>query len=147
MHAESSYFSKKNACGRSKQKQEKAAHKLKYPDYRFCPVHNKSKNRDQEKKEKVPVTSEDERRCEDVAQLLLDGKKGEDLARAVRNLDRARSMEKEQQMDAYDLESFAIPIATPAPQYQLPFPIANANTNSTYALYHRRASSVPLPNE
>jgi transcription factor SOX7/8/10/18 (SOX group E/F) len=34
---------------------------------------------------------EDERRCEEVAQLLLEGKKGEELADALRKLDRVRS--------------------------------------------------------
>ena len=58
-----------------------------YPDYRFRPVHNKNK----EKKVKVPLPVEDEQRCEDVAQLLLEGMKGEELAAAVKRLDRMRS--------------------------------------------------------
>ncbi|KAF9445176.1 hypothetical protein P691DRAFT_806007 [Macrolepiota fuliginosa MF-IS2] len=71
-----------------KAKHAKAEHKAKYPNYRFRPVHNKNKDK---KKEKVLPTPEDERRCEEVAQLLLEGKKGEQLAEAVRNLDRLRS--------------------------------------------------------
>jgi len=70
-----------------KAKHAKAEHKIKYPNYRFCPVHNKNK----EKKDKPLPTPENERRCEEVAQLLLEGKKGEQLAEAVRNLDRIRS--------------------------------------------------------
>ncbi|KIJ92025.1 hypothetical protein K443DRAFT_126060 [Laccaria amethystina LaAM-08-1] len=66
-------------------KHAKADHKIQYPEYKFRPVHNK--NKDQMKKEKAPVTVEDERRCEEVAQLLLEGKKGEELAAAVRDLD------------------------------------------------------------
>jgi len=69
------------------------------------------------------------------SQILLNGRNIEDLARSVRDLDRARSMEREQQINDYGLEGFAMSL----PQYQLPFPIANPNTNSI--------SSVPLPNE
>ena len=58
-----------------------------YPNYRFRPVHNKNK----EKKPKTLIPAEDEKRCEDVAQLLLEGMKGEELAAAVERLDRMRS--------------------------------------------------------
>ena len=58
-----------------------------YPNYRFRPVHNKRK----EKKPKTLIPAEDERRCEDVAQLLLEGMKGDELAAAVERLDRMRS--------------------------------------------------------
>ena len=70
-----------------KAKHAKAEHKQMYPNYRFRPVHNKSK----EKKPKTIIPAEDERRCEDVAQLLLEGMKGEELAAAVERLDRMRS--------------------------------------------------------
>lgn len=82
-----------------KAKHAKAEHKAKYPNYRFRPVHNKNKEK---KKEKVLPTPEDERRCEEVAQLLLEGKKGDELAEAVRNLDRLRSQ---------------TPVTQPAPLY------------------------------
>lgn len=70
-----------------KAKHAKAEHKIRYPDYRFRPVHNKNKDK---KKEKPATTLEDERRCEEVAQLLLEGKKGDELAAAVRQLDSMR---------------------------------------------------------
>ena len=70
-----------------KARHAKAEHKVKYPNYRFRPVHNKNK----EKKDKPLPAPENERRCEEVAQLLLEGKKGEQLAEAVRNLDKVRS--------------------------------------------------------
>ncbi|KAJ3565165.1 hypothetical protein NP233_g7813 [Leucocoprinus birnbaumii] len=82
-----------------KAKHAKAEHKAKYPNYRFRPVHNKNKEK---KKDKNLPTPEDERRCEEVAQLLLEGKKGDELAEAVRNLDRIRSQ---------------TPVAQPAPLY------------------------------
>ncbi|KAF5378875.1 hypothetical protein D9615_006903 [Tricholomella constricta] len=71
-----------------KAKRAKAEHKERYPEYRFRPVHNKNKEK---KKEKPVTTVEDERRCEEVAQLLLEGKKGDELAAAVRDLDLLRA--------------------------------------------------------
>ncbi|GLB42477.1 putative high mobility group [Lyophyllum shimeji] len=100
-----------------KAKHAKAEHKARYPEYRFRPVHNKNKNKD--KKEKAPITPEDERRCEEVAQLLLEGKKGDELAAAVRSLDLLRSSSRP---------------GTPPP--------ARRDWNR-----HRRSSSVPLPND
>ncbi|KAG5642355.1 hypothetical protein DXG03_002979 [Asterophora parasitica] len=76
-----------------KAKAAKAEHKSLYPEYRFRPVHNKNKEK---KKEKPVTTIEDERRCEEVAQLLLEGKKGDELAAAVRDLDRLRSATPDQ---------------------------------------------------
>ncbi|KAI9429128.1 hypothetical protein H4582DRAFT_2153970 [Lactarius indigo] len=70
-----------------KAKHAKAEHKQMYPNYRFRPVHNKNK----ERKPKALIPAEDEKRCEDVAQLLLEGMKGEELAAAVKRLDRIRS--------------------------------------------------------
>lgn len=70
-----------------KAKHAKAEHKQIYPEYRFRPVHNKNK----EKKEKPVAAPDDERRCEEVAQLLLEGKKGDELAAAVRSLDSLRT--------------------------------------------------------
>jgi hypothetical protein len=70
-----------------KAKHAKAEHKQMYPNYRFRPVHNKNK----ERKPKATIPAEDEKRCEDVAQLLLEGMKGEELAAAVKRLDHIRS--------------------------------------------------------
>ncbi|KIJ59967.1 hypothetical protein HYDPIDRAFT_170519 [Hydnomerulius pinastri MD-312] len=95
-----------------KAKQEKDEHSKKHPGYRFKPVHNKNKDK---KKEKAPVTPEDERRCEQVAQFLLEGKKGDELAAAIRELDGQK-----------------FPAATPAHGYSGMYP-------------PRRPSSVPLP--
>ena len=41
-----------------------------------------------------PASLEDGCWCDEVAQLLLEGKKGEELMQAVRNLDRARECEQ-----------------------------------------------------
>ena len=95
-----------------KAKQEKEAHSKRYPGYRFRPVHNKNKDK---KKAKAAATPEDEQRCEEVAQLLLEGMKGDKLAAAIRKLDEKK-----------------IVTPTPQPQHQPFYP-------------PRRPSSVPLP--
>lgn len=95
-----------------KAKQEKEAHSMRYPGYRFRPVHNKNKVK---KKEKTTPTPEDEKRCEEVAQLLLEGMKGDQLAFAIRKLDEKK-------------------VVVPIPQsHHQPF------------YPPRRPSSVPLP--
>nr|AGO06023.1 STE11 protein [Volvariella volvacea] len=73
----------------------KAEHKARYPNYRFRPVHNKNKDK---KKEKQPATREEERRCEKVAQLLLEGKKGDELVAAFK------------EEAAFDNSSLAVPV-------------------------------------
>ncbi|KAF7345274.1 HMG box domain-containing protein [Mycena sanguinolenta] len=91
-----------------KAKHAKAEHKLKYPDYKFRPVHNKrtvsaaspaptaqpASRSTSGSNAKGPLSpQEDERRCEEVAALLLQGKKGEELAWAIRDLDSRRQGE------------------------------------------------------
>jgi len=68
------------------------------------------------------TTDDDERRCEEVAALLLEGKKGEELAVAVRNLDLGSSSARSSQPPS-------------GPVLVAPVPLH----------YHRRSSSVPLP--
>ncbi|KAF4611880.1 hypothetical protein D9613_003570 [Agrocybe pediades] len=137
-----------------KAKQEKAAHKARYPDYRFRPVHNKKKNANavtglpspeslyntDRRTHKSPEALEEERRCEEVAQLLLQGKKGEELARAVKERDRARGYgDVNNRRDAN--AHLAMPI--PTSSLQVPFSMHHHPNHP----YHRRSSSVPLPNE
>ncbi|KAI0823465.1 hypothetical protein BC628DRAFT_1420781 [Trametes gibbosa] len=90
-------------------KKAKAAHKERYPHYRFRPVHNKKKKADAaasavdtdvdaesiiRRRDKLPILPAEEERCEAVAQFLLEGKKGEELAEAVRQLDMARALSR-----------------------------------------------------
>ena len=110
-----------------KAKLAKTDHKIRYPEYRFKPVHNKHKNK--AKKEKPQTTVEDERRCEEVAQLLLEGKKGDELAAAVRDLDSMRSPFDQHQplfhaqprQDSRARRSSSVPLST---EYYPHFPFA-----------------------
>ncbi|EIW78169.1 hypothetical protein CONPUDRAFT_107917 [Coniophora puteana RWD-64-598 SS2] len=64
-------------------KEEKKQHKIKYPNYRFRPVHNKNKPK---KKDKALPTFQDEAQCDAITQLLLEGNKGEQLAERWREV-------------------------------------------------------------
>ena len=50
---------------------------IQYPECKFRPAHNK--NEDKTRKDRTPVTMEDERQGEEVAQLLFEETKGEEL--------------------------------------------------------------------
>ncbi|OBZ65512.1 hypothetical protein A0H81_14465 [Grifola frondosa] len=126
-------------------KKEKAAHRERYPNYRFRPVHKK-KNKDAaeaqtpiklKRKEKTPLSAPDERRCEEVAQLLLEGKKGDELAAAVRQLDMQRAYT--------DSASPAFDFSAAGPSFGAGFS-SGFNTFATAPFYtQRRSSSVPPP--
>ncbi|KAF8884589.1 hypothetical protein CPB84DRAFT_1827445 [Gymnopilus junonius] len=150
-------------------------HKIRFPDYRFRPVHNKNKQPkpnvapakdDATSKSKAAMAAEDERRCEEVAQLLLEGKKGDELAKAVQSLDRARSWEREQELE-FELEmgsatNLMVILLSIVGAFKLVGPLVPATLcqhstclqrftrirlGSTLTKLQRRPSSVPLPNE
>lgn len=69
---------------RNKAATEKAMHVMKYPNYRFHPIVRAQKPT----KRKVRRNgTEDKKRCEQVAELLLAGKHGEELEVAVKEID------------------------------------------------------------
>ncbi|KAF6764500.1 hypothetical protein DFP72DRAFT_872057 [Ephemerocybe angulata] len=164
-------------------KHEKAAHKIAYPNYRFRPVHNKNKKKDGgevapstssnsanskagtkggDKKDKHEQTFEEEIRCEEVTQLLLEGKKGEELAQALRDLEKRRLVHSHSQsthglylsntQDYRRSETPSTASSIPfggimsAPQPTYPSPMLFGGPNATPLYMHRRSSSVPLPN-
>ncbi|KAL4251413.1 SOX/SOX-like transcription factor [Abortiporus biennis] len=126
----------------SKAKKAKAEHREKYPNYRFRPVHNKHKKEqaaaEAAKRNKVPVPAQDERRCEEVAQLLLEGMKGDELAAAVRKLDLERTRE-------YGIPSSTCPSMAPSPMLHMPIPLPLSMAAPIPLYAQRRSSSVPPP--
>ncbi|EIW54723.1 uncharacterized protein TRAVEDRAFT_153013 [Trametes versicolor FP-101664 SS1] len=120
-------------------KREKAAHRERWPTYRFRPVHNKKKkagtaatkatasgSTNGRRKDKLPTLPAEEERCEAVAHFLLEGKKGEELAEAVRQLDMARAMSRPESASSdFDISPWSQPSAP--------------------AYLQRRPSSVPPP--
>lgn len=139
-------------------KKAKEEHAVMYPGYRFRPVHNKDKSK---KKPKPAVTLEDEERCEAVAQLLLEGKKGDELAAAIRRLDQRpistgmpapHPIYPHRRSSSVPLpDSHGHPIALPS----LPFlqmgsrtgsPVGNISRSARLLMGQRRPSSVqPIP--
>jgi hypothetical protein len=168
----------------AKAKVAKQEHKVMYPDYRFRPVHNKNKTKDAisslngmvkgkptspadaaSKSAKAPMTPEGEERCELVTGLLMNGLKGEELVKAMREVDEMfeqRKREQQQQQASelsYNEESnqavshaqdqnsqmhwsnvdFSAILHQPQPGYhQQPFGGPSHQS-------HRRSSSVPIP--
>ncbi|KAJ6489881.1 hypothetical protein C8R45DRAFT_199627 [Mycena sanguinolenta] len=173
-----------------KAKHAKAEHKLKYPDYKFRPVHNKraapamspapqpASRSTSGTAAKGPLSpQEDERRCEEVAALLLQGKKGEELAWAVRDLDSRRQVElvhsgpspvpvayhpNSKFPHPLNLDPMYYPqVPSSPPSSSLPsshasssgsgspysLPMALGHSSRDQTWRHRRSSSVPLPND
>ncbi|TFK23768.1 hypothetical protein FA15DRAFT_445387 [Coprinopsis marcescibilis] len=154
-------------------KHEKAAHKIQYPNYRFRPVHNKNKKKADnsndvslnagDEKKKHEVTQEEEMRCEEVTQLLLEGMKGEDLARAVRQRDELRKQHAKAKAHAHHgiPHQLTMPprqvafgngiMSAPQPTYPANSVLGGSsnagflNSGETSYLHLRRSSSVPLP--
>ncbi|KAI0266254.1 hypothetical protein BC834DRAFT_1032844 [Gloeopeniophorella convolvens] len=71
----------------SKAKIAQAEHKRKWPDYAFRPLHVKTKGA-AEKRKVREVGPKDMTRCQKIAQLLVEGKKGADLKAAVEEFDK-----------------------------------------------------------
>ncbi|KAI0760634.1 hypothetical protein C8Q74DRAFT_1221221 [Fomes fomentarius] len=62
-------------------------HRRKFPQYAFRPLHTKGKG-PTEKRKVREVEPKDLKRCEKIAQLLIEGKKGDDLNAAIQEFDR-----------------------------------------------------------
>ncbi|KAK7436739.1 hypothetical protein VKT23_009834 [Stygiomarasmius scandens] len=60
-------------------------HKRKFPEYTFRPLHSKAKN---EKRKVREVGRKDLKRCAKIAELLVEGKKGEELDIAIQEFDK-----------------------------------------------------------
>ncbi|THU93223.1 hypothetical protein K435DRAFT_197172 [Dendrothele bispora CBS 962.96] len=60
-------------------------HKRKFPEYTFRPLHSKAKN---EKRKVREVGRKDLKRCAKIAELLVEGKKGEELDMAIQEFDK-----------------------------------------------------------
>ncbi|TFY65830.1 hypothetical protein EVG20_g5262 [Dentipellis fragilis] len=98
----------------TKAKVAQAEHKRKWPDYSFRPHHVKGKGPEKRKVREVGI--KDTKRCQKIAELLVEGKKGADLQAAIKEFDR----------------------------YHVPPIITRFETPLTARMY-RRSSSEPAP--
>ncbi|KAA1475028.1 hypothetical protein DENSPDRAFT_402742 [Dentipellis sp. KUC8613] len=98
----------------TKAKVAQAEHKRKWPDYAFRPHHVKGKGPEKRKVREVGI--KDTKRCQKIAELLVEGKKGADLQAAIKEFDR----------------------------YHVPPVITRFETPLTARMY-RRSSSEPAP--
>ncbi|KDR71004.1 hypothetical protein GALMADRAFT_1345908 [Galerina marginata CBS 339.88] len=63
-------------------------HKRKFPEYAFRPVQTKAKGAPSEKRKVREAEPRDIRRCTKIAQLLVEGKKGHELTKAIQEFDK-----------------------------------------------------------
>lgn len=71
-----------------KAKEALEEHKRKFPKYAFRPVQTKSKGTASDKRKVREVEPKDIKRCEKIAQLLVEGKKGSELETAIQEFDK-----------------------------------------------------------
>lgn len=71
-----------------KAKEALEEHKRRFPKYAFRPVQTKAKGASSEKRKVREVEPKDLKRCEKIAQLLVEGKKGQALENAIQEFDK-----------------------------------------------------------
>jgi hypothetical protein len=128
---------------------EAADHKRRFPNYKYQPRQGAAKKR----KPKVEMTAgEDEQEQkdqlhEDVRQLLLEGLKGEDLAQAITELQRGRSVAGTPSTRSLSTAPTPTPSLPPVSEgSSSPFMYGMQGVQLAPApTYIRRPSSVPLP--
>lgn len=121
---------------RRKADEEKREHALKYPEYRFAPTARSKKPA----KRKVKRNGHEELlRCKKVAQLLLEGKAGEELQHAVENLN-----EKEPRTDTTSTGSAPFQLSSESPgSSSLHSPIAEQQVTTPKASHCTQPSVMP----
>ncbi|PPR01942.1 hypothetical protein CVT24_001300 [Panaeolus cyanescens] len=72
----------------TKAKEALEEHKRKFPKYAFRPVQTKTKGAPSEKRKVREVEPKDIKRCAKIAQLLVEGKKGQALDQAIQEFDK-----------------------------------------------------------
>lgn len=72
----------------TKAKEALDEHKRKFPKYAFRPVQTKAKGAPSEKRKVREVEPKDIKRCTKIAQLLVQGKKGDELNAAIQEFDK-----------------------------------------------------------
>ena len=100
----------------TKAKEALDEHKRKFPKYAFRPVQTKAKGAPSEKRKVREVEPKDVKRCAKIAQLLVEGMKGNELKAAVKEFDK----------------------------HHVPQVVTRFETPITARTY-RRSSSVPVP--
>ncbi|KAF9522448.1 hypothetical protein CPB83DRAFT_899630 [Crepidotus variabilis] len=76
------------AIWHQKAKEALEEHKRRFPKYAFRPVQTKAKGAASEKRKVREVEPKDIKRCAKIAQLLVEGKKGQDLENAIQQFDK-----------------------------------------------------------
>ncbi|KAI0754168.1 hypothetical protein C8Q80DRAFT_1093315 [Daedaleopsis nitida] len=121
-------------------------HKRKFPQYAFRPLHTKGKT-PTEKRKVREVEPKDLKRCEKIAQLLIEGKKGADLDAAIQEFDRHHVPEVVTRFEApITARHYRRSSSAPAPETEhsnAPFLSPEPSTPSKRKSILRSSSSQP----
>lgn len=119
-------------------------HKRRFPSYAFRPSHTRGKGGGTEKRKVREVGPKDVKRCEKIASLLVEGKKGDELEAAIQEFDRTHVPEVITRFEApITARAYRRSSSAPAPDVEQlkPFLRASSTTRSTKRV--RAASSQP----
>lgn len=134
----------------SKAKAALDEHKRKFPQYAFRPLHTKGKAA--EKRKVREVGPKDLKRCEKIAELLVEGKKGAELDAAIAEFDRHHVPEIVTRFEApITARSFRRSSSAPAPDTEHsnpPFLVATSASAKLRAMSSQpeTSTSTPEPN-
>lgn len=133
-------------------------HKRKFPQYAFRPLHTKGKGA-AEKRKVREVGPKDVKRCEKIAELLVEGKKGAELDAAIAEFDRhhvpqivtrfetpitARSYRRSSSAPAPDTEHSRPAFLAPSPEMK---PVRARSTQPELALLEQECAMPTTPSE
>ncbi|PPQ63891.1 hypothetical protein CVT24_010358 [Panaeolus cyanescens] len=90
-------------------------HKRRFPQYAFRPIHNKARGTAAEKRKLREVGPKDQERCAKIAELLVRGKKGQELEDAIVEFDRHHVREVVTRFETpITADNFELTISTPS---------------------------------
>lgn len=119
-----------------KAKEALEEHKRKFPKYAFKPVQTKAKGAPSEKRKVREVEPKDIKRCTKIAQLLVEGKKGDELNAAVQEFDKTHVPEI--------ITRFEAPITARAYRRSSSAPVPDTENSRASQSFLREVLSRPL---
>ncbi|KAF9011715.1 hypothetical protein BDQ17DRAFT_1405347 [Cyathus striatus] len=123
-------------------------HKRRFPQYEFKPLHGRSKGGGGEKRKVREVGPKDSKRCAKIAELLVNGKKGQELDAAIQEFDKHHVPEVITRFEApITASTFQRSSSLPAIDSEETKPMKKLRAASAQPIRHRRPglSSSPTP--
>ena len=119
----------------NKAKEDLEEHKRKFPKYAFRPVQTKAKGAPSEKRKVREVERKDIKRCTKIAQLVVEGKKGDELNAAIQEFDKHHVPEI--------ITRFEVPITARSFRRSSSAPIPDTENSRTSQSFFQQVLSSP----